>query len=212
MNKHYPFENPPLPYAPSALEPHIDTETMTLHHDLYLQTYVDNLNQTLASYPEYHNLSLEQLLICADSLPDAIQTLVRRNAGGVYNHIFFFKNMSPDSSGRPYNPTAAYISSAYGNFDNFKKTFTQAALSVFGSGYTWLVLDAFNKLKIVTTANQDTPLTQKLLPLLTLDVWEHAYFLKHHNQRAAYIDDWFEVINWEQVNQTLSECFLATFV
>ncbi len=212
MNKHYPFENPPLPYDYSALEPFIDTETMKLHHDLYLQTYVDNLNRTLANYPEYHNLSLEQLLICIDSLPEALQPPVRKNAGGVYNHVFFFRNMHPDSSALPTTPTAAYIASAFGHFDNFKKAFIDAALSVFGSGYAWLVLDAFNRLKIVTTANQDTPLSQKLLPLLTIDVWEHAYFLKHKNKRAAYIEDWFQVVNWSQVNQTLSECFLATFL
>ena len=120
--------------------------------------------------------------------------------------------MHPDSSAPPSTPIAAYIASAFGHFDNFKKAFTDAALSVFGSGYAWLVLDAFNRLKIVTTANQDTPLLQKFLPLLTLDVWEHAYFLKHKNQRAAYIEDWFKVVNWSQVNQTLSECFLATFL
>lgn len=212
MNNHYPFENPPLPYDYSALEPYIDAETMKLHHDLYLQTYINNLNQTLGNYPEYHNLSLEQLLICIDSLPSELQTPIKRNAGGVYNHIFFFRNMHAAGAGYPSNPTAAYIASAYGTFENFKKMFTQAALSVFGSGYTWLVLDAFNRLKIVTTANQDTPLPQKLLPLLNLDVWEHAYFLKHKNQRAAYVEDWFNVVNWGQINQTLSQSFLSTFL
>lgn len=211
MNQHFPFENPPLPYPPSALEPYIDTKTMSLHHDLYLQTYVDNLNQALTNYPEYHNLSLEQLLICVDSLPQQLQDPVRHYAGGVYNHTFFFRNMSPDSSVQPTNPTAAYIFTAYGNYENFKKAFSKAALSIFGSGYAWLVLDAFNRLKIITTANQDTPLTQKLFPLLTLDVWEHAYFIKHYNHRTDYIDDWFHIINWEQVNQTLSQCFLSTF-
>lgn len=209
MNQHYPFENPPLPYPASALEPYIDTKTMELHHDLYLQTYVDNLNQSLAGYPEYHNLSLTQLLVFHDSLPEALQTPVTRYAGGVYNHIFFFENMAPGSFAQPANPTAAYMISAYGSYENFQNAFRNAALSVFGSGYAWLVLDAFNRLKIVTTANQDTPLKEKLFPLLTLDVWEHAYFIKHYNRRTDYIDDWFQIINWSRVNQTLSQCFLS---
>ena len=136
MNEHYPFQNPPLPYAYDALEPFIDQKTMQLHHDRYLQTYVDNLNRTLKGYPEYQNLSLEQLIIYADSLPDSLMLPVKRNAGGVYNHICFFRGMSSSGTKLPTNPLASYITSAFGSFDSFRKSFTDAALSVFGSGYT----------------------------------------------------------------------------
>ncbi len=212
MNEHYIFEVPPLPYPYDALEPYIDTETMKMHHDRYLTAYVDNLNRILSAYPEYQNLSLEQLLIYADSLPEAIQIPVKRNAGGVYNHIFFFQGVSSAGMKRPANPLASYITSSFGNFDAFKKAFTDAALSVFGSGYAWLTLDCFGKLKIITTANQDTPFPLKLYPILNLDVWEHAYILKHINQRADYIGNWFEVINWTQAGQNLTACFLSDFI
>lgn len=207
MNQHYPFVNPPLPYAYDALEPFIDKKTMELHHDRHLQTYVDNLNNILKDYPEYQNLSLIELIMYADSLPDAVRIPVLRNAGGVYNHVFFFSILTNPGIPEPPQSLLEFINSSFGSFDSFKQDFTKAALSVFGSGYAWLVLDALNRLKIITTANQDTPLPMNLCPILAIDVWEHAYYLKHYNKRADYIDDWFQVINWEQVNQNLMNCF-----
>lgn len=206
MNEHYPFKNPPLPYAYDALEPFIDAKTMKLHHDRHLQTYINNLNEILKDYPQYQNLTLEQLLIYLDSFPPSIQTSVKNNAGGVFNHVFFFSNMKNPSTERPLNPMLSNISASFGSFKDFQKAFTDAALSVFGSGYAWLVLDSFGKLKIITTANQDTPFPMNFCPILNLDVWEHAYYLKHYNVRADYIRDWFAVINWPQVNQTLANC------
>ena len=206
MNEHYPFTNPPLPYAYDALEPFIDTKTMELHHDRHLQTYVNNLNTILEDYPEYQELSLVQLLGYLDFLPADIRTSVKNNAGGVYNHIFFFSTLQPPTDVIPTNALTAHIISQFGSMEEFQKAFTKAALSVFGSGYTWLVRDPHGQLRIVTTANQDTTLSTSLCPILNFDVWEHAYYLKHYNKRADYINDWFHVINWEQANHNFSHC------
>lgn len=205
MNEHYEFVNPPLPYAYDALEPFIDAKTMELHHNRHLQTYINNLNKTLKDYPEYQNLSLEKLIIYIDSLPSSIQTEVKNNAGGIYNHIFFFSNMTNSKMEIP-SPLSDYINNYFGNFENFKDVFSNAAMSVFGSGYAWLVLNPFGQLQIITTANQDTPFPLNMCPLLNLDVWEHAYYLKHYNLRADYINDWFHVVNWQQVNTNLMNC------
>lgn len=200
MNEHYPFVNPPLPYAFDAMEPYIDAKTMELHHDRHLQTYVDNLNGILKNYPQYHSLSLEELLIFVNSLPTALQQGIRNNAGGVYNHILYFFNMENPGMKEPPSPLGEYIAKEFGNYGNFVKELSEAAMSVFGSGYAWLAADAFGRLKIITTANQDTPFSTGFYPLLNVDVWEHAYYLKHYNVRADYIKDWFQIINWEQVN------------
>lgn len=206
MNLCYPFINPPLPYAYDALEPFIDKKTMHLHHDKHLQTYIDNLNEILSHYPQYQNLSLEQLLRCADYMPCDIKTKIKNNAGGVYNHIFFFNNMSPLETNYYSFTLADYIDNSFGSYEAFKEKFTDAALSVFGSGYAWLVQNACHKLKIITTANQNTPLTLNLCPILSIDVWEHAYYLKHYNKRIDYIDDWFHVINWESASNHFIHC------
>jgi len=192
MNKqHYPFTLMPLPYGYNALEPRIDTLTMQLHHDRHLKTYVDNLNAALAPYPATHGMTLAQLILSAPKLPKALQTPVLHNAGGVWNHDFFFKHMAP--GGRP--PSDALrrlINRDFGSCDAFKAKFKEAALGVFGSGYAWLA-PAGGRLRIVTTANQDTPIALGLRPIAGIDVWEHAYYLKHYNVRADYIDDWFGV-------------------
>lgn len=201
MNEKYPFVNPPLPYEYDGLEPYIDAETMRLHHNRHLQTYVDKLNDILSKYPQYQSLSLEQLLISADSIPPEIRSGIRNNAGGVYNHIFYFMNLRNPGSERPPFPLHSYLDTAFHDFGTFQQKFTDAALSVFGSGYAWLVIDALGDPQIITTANQDTPLTMCMFPLLNIDVWEHAYYLKHFNRRADYIKDWFAVINWTRVNQ-----------
>ncbi|MCL2486465.1 MAG: superoxide dismutase [Oscillospiraceae bacterium] len=190
----YPFALPPLPYDYSALEPYIDTLTMHLHHDRHLRTYVDNLNKALENYPQYHDWSLERLLREPDKIDAAIRTQVMRNAGGVFNHVFFFNEMA----GKPLAKDSALchsITAAFGSMDEFKKKFSAAAADVFGSGYAWLVEDGDGRLEIITTANQDTPLALGLNPLLCLDVWEHAYYLKHYNMRADYISAWLELMS-----------------
>lgn len=209
MNEHYKFINPPLPYGYDAMEPYIDAKTMELHHDKHLQTYVDNLNKVLEEYPEYQEMSLPELILGAGVLPEEIQMSVKDNAGGVFNHIFYFSNLKNPSSEVPKGALAAYIISSFGSYEAFQKVFTDAALSVFGSGYVWLVTDGVGVLQVMTTANQDTPLTLGLCPILNIDVWEHAYYLKHHNKRVDYIKDWFQIINWEKVNQNLLNCILS---
>lgn len=206
MNEHYPFVNPPLPYAYDALVPFIDEKTMKLHHDNHLQTYVDNLNHTLKDYPKYQNMSLTDLLAHIDALPAMIQTPVKNNAGGVYNHIFFFSTLSAPSETSLPLPLCEYIDTCFGSFHDFKMHFANAALSVFGSGYAWLLLTPDDRLQIAVTANQDTPVTLDACPLLALDVWEHAYYLKNYYRRKDYIDNWFAVIDWQQVNQNLINC------
>lgn len=208
MNEHYPFTNPPLPYAYDALEPYIDAKTMELHHDKHLQAYVDNLNNALKNYPDYQQLSLEQLLLYIFRLPADIRIPVWNNAGGVFNHIFYFSQLAPPETIPTVipQPLLSALNHSFGSMDGFKKALSDAALSVFGSGYAWLVLTPVGKLEIITTANQDTPLPLGLCPVLNLDVWEHAYYLKHFNVRTDYIKDWFSVINWEQANQNLISC------
>lgn len=223
LNQHYPFSNLPLPYAFDALEPFIDAQTMELHHDRHLQTYIDNLNNVLKNYPEYQNLTLEELLTSINSLPEEIRMPVKNNAGGVFNHFFFFDNLQPVSESSlnnagtimpsivnnvnvPSESLMRLINSSFDNFENFKSEFTAAALSVFGSGYAWLVLNPFYNLQIITTANQDTPLMMNLCPVLSIDVWEHAYYLKNYNMRAEYINNWFNVVNWEQTDRNLMMC------
>lgn len=207
MFEHYPFENRPLPYACDAMNPYIDEKTMRLHHDKHLQTYIDNLNRALAQYPQFQRWTLEQLILGVPSLPDEIQTAVRNNAGGVFNHRFYFDNLKNPSEGQPRGVLRAAIDLQYGSFPRFKDEFQKAALSVFGSGYAWLVVDATGALRIITTPNQETPLTLGMCPVLVVDVWEHAYYLKHFNMRADYIADWFAVVNWEQAERNYRKCF-----
>ena len=206
MNEHYPFVNPPLPYAYDALEPYIDTQTMHLHHDRHLQTYVDNLNSALKDYPEFQNWSLEQLIYNTERLPTAIRQSVINNGGGVYNHIFYFNGMSNSETRSQAGMLYNAIVQDFESVGKFYEAFKKQALSVFGSGYAWLVVDQSGKLKIVTSANQDTPIVQNLCPVTAIDVWEHAYYLKHYNERAAYIDDWFNVANWERAGELYKNC------
>jgi len=204
-NQYYPFVNTPLPYDYSALEPFIDEQTMHLHHDRHLQTYINNLNDILSNNQHLQRLSLEQLIINSNKLPRILQNPVRDNAGGVYNHRFFFSGLTNLSEKLPYGKLAIAIDKKFTDFNNFKKEFKREALSVFGSGYAWLVLYN-NKLKIVITPNQNTPIEQGMCPILTIDVWEHAYYLKHYNVRADYIDDWFSIINWTKAEENYLNC------
>ncbi len=200
MNNYYPFVNTPLPYSYDALEPFIDEKTMRLHHNRHLQTYIDNLNKLLEENPSLQKYSLEKLVCCWRTLPCHLQPPIRNNAGGVYNHRFYFSGMS--APGRSYTAPCLFeqIALQFGSPENFRAEFKKAALSVFGSGYAWLILDQ-GCLKIITSANQNTPMSFCLKPLLNIDVWEHAYYLKHYNQRAAYIDDWFHIVNWSIVEE-----------
>lgn len=207
MNEHYKFINTPLPYAYDAMEPYIDQKTMMLHHDKHLQTYIDNLNNALSRYPQFQNWTLEQLLVNIPSLPEDIQTAVKNNAGGVFNHQFYFSNLANPTALQPVGVLNQSISKEFGSFSSFQNQFKAAALSVFGSGYAWLVVNAAGQLKIITTPNQDTPLPLGMCPVLNLDVWAHAYYLKHYNLRADYIDDWFHIVNWENANQNFMRCF-----
>lgn len=202
MNNYYPFVNTPLPYAYNALEPFIDEKTMHLHHDRHLQTYIDNLNKLIEENPFLQQFSLEELLSFWCRFPRRLWAPVRNNAGGVFNHRFFFDSMT-----EPETPSCAphlfrEICSQFGSLESFKAQFKEAALSVFGSGYAWLVLSR-GRLLITTSANQNTPSSHALQPLLAIDVWEHAYYLKHYNMRSAYIDDWFHVVNWHKAETRL---------
>ena len=204
QNDYYPFINLPLPYAYDALEPYIDTQTMHLHHDKHLQTYTDNLNKALENNPSLQSLSLESLLKNSDKLPMDVQKAIRNNGGGVFNHRFYFDGLTNPSSEFPQGKLREAIYESFENFPHFKEIFKQAALSVFGSGYAWLVKNK-DELRIITTANQNTPIEMGYTPILVIDVWEHAYYLKHQNKRADYIDNWFNIINWQKAEQNYLE-------
>ncbi|MCL1820439.1 MAG: superoxide dismutase [Oscillospiraceae bacterium] len=206
MQQHYPFTLEPLPYDYGALEPFIDEKTMHIHHDRHLKTYVDNLNAALKDQPEYQSWSLEKLLKSANWLPEELRTPVKNNGGGVYNHEFYFSIMSGARETEPSAELSERLTRDFGGLDGFKSQFKKAALSVFGSGYAWLAVDGDGKLIIKTTANQDTLLTLGLCPIALIDVWEHAYYLKHYNVRADYIDDWFNVLDWNKVSSLFGSC------
>ena len=192
---------PALPYAYDALEPHIDAKTMEIHHSRHHQTYVTNLNAALADLPELAALPLEALLARIDSLPAQVQGAVRNHGGGHANHSLFWQVMSPQGGGEPDGELAAAIERDLGGLEAFKQAFTQAALSRFGSGWAWLVVDGRGKLQVVSSANQDSPLMEGLTPILGLDVWEHAYYLKYQNKRADYLKAWWDVVNWKAVSE-----------
>jgi superoxide dismutase, Fe-Mn family len=194
-----PFELPALPYASDALEPSIDKMTMEIHHGKHHNTYVTNLNKALESAADLAGKALEDLLAnnCA-AAPEAIRTAVRNNGGGHYNHTMFWQIMGPQAGGAPSGKIGEAIGSAFGSFDNFKEKFTAAAIGRFGSGWAWLI-DANGKLEIASTPNQDNPVMEGRYPILGLDVWEHAYYLKYQNRRPEYIGAWWNVVNWQAV-------------
>ncbi|MGL6370691.1 superoxide dismutase [Aeromonas hydrophila] len=190
---------PALAYAYDALEPHIDALTMEIHHSRHHQTYINNLNAALAALPELAALPVEELLARFDSLPAKVQGAVRNHGGGHANHSLFWQVMSPQGGGEPGGELAAAIERDLGGLEAFKQAFTQAALSRFGSGWAWLVVDRSGKLQVVSSANQDSPLQDGLVPILGLDVWEHAYYLKYQNKRPDYIAAFYNVIDWSEV-------------
>jgi Fe-Mn family superoxide dismutase len=192
------FEVPPLPYAHDALEPHIDAQTMTLHHDKHHQAYVDKLNGAVDG-TEWADRSIEEIVSSLGSLPGDIAGPVRNNGGGHLNHSLFWESMSPDGGGSPDGALGEAIDAAFGSLDAFKEQFEAAGVGRFGSGWAWLVLDG-GALKITSTANQDSPLTDGQTPLLGNDVWEHAYYLKYQNRRPEYLKAWWNVVDWGVVS------------
>ncbi|MGI9090448.1 MAG: superoxide dismutase [Gemmatimonadaceae bacterium] len=194
------FPLPPLPYAFDALEPSIDAMTMEIHHDKHHAAYVNNLNAALEKAPELQSKSLDDLLQNLDAVPESIRATVRNNGGGNWNHTMFWEIMSPNGGGEPTGKLADAINKAFGSFDEFKKQFAAAATTRFGSGWAWLVNDGGN-LTIVSTPNQDTPVMEGKHPILGLDVWEHAYYLKYQNKRPDYIAAWWNLVNWEEVSK-----------
>lgn len=206
-NNLYPFVNLPLPYDYDALEPYIDTRTMEIHHDRQLQSYIDRLNLILRDYPVLQQMTLEELIINADSLSVGLQIPIRNYAGGVYNHRRYFDGLQRPSDITPKNTLLEVINGQFGNFYNFQDVVKKAGMGVFGSGYTWLVFDK-EKVKVITTPNQNCPIAQGYCIIFALDVWEHAYYLQHYNLRGNYIDDWFRVVNWEKANQLYLECLM----
>lgn len=194
------FELPALPYAYDALEPVIDADTMRFHHDKHHATYVANLNKALEAHPELFERSVEFLIAHLNHLPEDIKGAVRNNGGGTYNHTLFWEMMAPEGQTAFAGPVADKIKETFGSYEEFKKQFAAVAAGRFGSGWAWLVADG-DKLEILSTANQDNPLTEGKRPLLCLDVWEHAYYLKYQNRRVDYINEWFRIINWDFVNE-----------
>ena len=197
------FEVPPLPYAPDALEPHIDAQTMTLHHDKHHQAYVDKLNAALEG-TEHADASIEEIIADLDAIPEDKRTAVRNNGGGHLNHWLFWNAMSPDGGGAPDGDLAAAIDSAFGSFDAFKDEFEAAGVGQFGSGWAWLVVDG-GALAVTSTPNQDNPSSDGRQPLLGNDVWEHAYYLKYQNRRPEYLKAWWNTVNWAEVAERYSE-------
>jgi Fe-Mn family superoxide dismutase len=194
------FELPPLPYPYDALEPYIDARTMEIHHTGHHGAYVRNVNAALEKYAELEHQSIEEVLRNISQVPDDIRTAVRNNGGGHANHSIFWTIMGPNAGGEPSGELAEAIAQTFGSFTAFKERFSAAAAGVFGSGWAWLVLDR-GRLEIVTRPNQDSPYMDGLYPVMGLDVWEHAYYLKYQNRRPEYIANWWNVVNWDAVAQ-----------
>lgn len=196
------FELPKLNYSYDSLEPYIDSRTMEIHYTKHHATYVNKLNEALAKHPELMNKVIEDLLKDLDNIPTDIRTTVRNNGGGHYNHTLFWSIMGPSGSRKPVGKLAKDIEKTFGNFDNFKSKFSESAINRFGSGWAWLVTDNYGNLAIMSTPNQDNPIMIGLYPILGIDVWEHAYYLKYQNRRAEYIESWWNVVNWDEVEKS----------
>ena len=199
-----PHQLPQLPYDHSALEPHIDAQTMQLHHGKHHATYVSKLNEALAKHPELEGREVADLLRNLNSVPEDIRTAVRNHGGGHVNHTMFWQIMGPNTGGKPTGTIADAIGNAFGSFEEFQKKFNDAGAAQFGSGWVWLVGDG-NSVKIITTANQDSPFLQGLYPIMGNDVWEHAYYLKYQNRRPDYLAAWWNVVNWSAVEERFAQ-------
>lgn len=203
----YPFIVRPLPYEYDALVPVLDEETLHFHHDRHYKTYVDNLNNALADYPELQRLTLKELLSGIETLPAQVQTPVRNNGGGVYNHELYFDSMKNPVGQEPDGALAEAIDRDFGSYKQWKEQMKQAAVSKFGSGWAWLLTDCGGKLSILQTANQDVPDLQEYTPVFLVDVWEHAYYLQYQNRRADYVEGWFDLINWRKAAKRYEDAF-----
>lgn len=193
------FELPSLPYAFDALEPHIDSQTMQIHHGKHHAGYTNNLNKALEGHAALQSKTIEDLLGSLESVPEAIRTAVRNNGGGFANHSLFWQIMSPNGGGEPTGDLASAINAAFGSFAAFQEKFSAAGATRFGSGWAWLVAEKDGSVSVTSTPNQDTPLMEGKTPILGLDVWEHAYYLKYQNRRPDYISAWWNVVNWNEV-------------
>jgi Fe-Mn family superoxide dismutase len=195
------FELPSLPYPADALEPHIDAQTMQIHHGKHHATYVKNLIEALSKVPEWKTKSLEDLLRNLNNLPEAIRTAVRNNGGGHFNHSMFWESLAKDGGGQPTGELAKAMDAKFGSFSQFQQEFTKTAATLFGSGWVWLSLSPTKEILIESTPNQDSPLMKVCQPLLGLDIWEHAYYLKYQNRRAEYIQAFYKIIHWNAVSE-----------
>lgn len=202
------YELPKLPYPYDALEPHLDARTMEIHHSKHHAGYVNKVNAALEAFPDLMAKPIEELLQDLNAIPEEIRNAVRNTGGGHANHKLFWENMAPGAGDKPTGSLADAIVKGFGEFDAFKDQFSSIAAGHFGSGWAWLVLDGSGELKVLSTANQDTPLSDGFKPILTLDVWEHAYYLNYQNRRPDFIAAWWNVVNWDQVTQ-LYETFLG---
>jgi len=198
------FELPKLPYAFDALEPYIDAQTMEIHHGKHHAAYVSNLNAAIEKHPELNGKSLEDLVGNLNQVPEDIRTAVRNNGGGHFNHSLFWQIMGPNKGGEPGGELAEAISSAFGSFASFKDTFTNAAMTRFGSGWAWLGIQN-GRLAVISMPNQDVPMMEGMTPILGIDVWEDAYYLKYQNRRAEYVSAWWNVVNWDEVAQRFNK-------
>jgi len=201
------YQLPPLPYPYDALEPHLDARTLEVHHDKHHATYLANLNKALEPAPDLLTLPPEELLKDLSVVPESIRTAVRNNGGGFVNHNFYWEGMAPRAGGEPPagSPLALALQEAFGDLSVFKEKFSAAAVGRFGSGWGWLSVDKQGRLMIHSTANQDSPLSEGLIPLLTCDVWEHAYYLNYQNRRADYVAAWWNLVNWKKVAERYTE-------
>lgn len=198
-------ELPQLKYDYNALEPYVDGLTMTIHHTKHHQTYINNLNAALEKYPEFADKDVKELLTNLDALPEDIKQAVINNGGGHYNHSLFWDMMTPNASGKPSANLEEAINKKFGSFENFKDVFAKAAATRFGSGWAWLVVTTQGELEVMSTPNQNNPISEGLIPVLGLDVWEHAYYLKYQNKRPEYVTSWWNVVNWDEVNRLYNE-------
>jgi superoxide dismutase, Fe-Mn family len=198
------YTQAPLPYDFAALEPHIDTQTMQIHYGKHHTAYINNLNAAVEKHPELFSKSAEELLRELKSVPEDIRTTVRNNGGGYVNHTMFWTIMKPNGGGKPTGAIADAINSTFGSFEDFQKQFNDAGLKQFGSGWAWLIKNSSGKLQVVSSANQDNPMTDGHYPIFGNDVWEHAYYLKYQNRRADYLSAWWNVVNWDEINKRLA--------
>lgn len=195
------YELPKLPYAYDALEPHIDARTMEIHHTKHHQAYIDKLNDAVKGKPDLEKKSVEDLLRDIDSVPEDIRTVVRNNGGGHANHSMFWQIMGPNGGGEPKGKLADEIKSTFGGLDQLKEKINTAGVGRFGSGWSWLIKNSSGKLEVISTPNQDSPLMEGQTPLLGVDVWEHAYYLKYQNRRPDYLKAWWNTVNWDEISK-----------